>query len=112
MARISHPALFSRTVRSGLITARMSVVDGGVIFQAPLCFDENVVAETGSWPRAIDPTDSDAVEDALCDLYDTLHPSWCERADAERAQATAGRPAPRGFGAQQHTPCPALWAGR
>jgi hypothetical protein len=97
----------TKFVRSGLITAQMEVTDLGVIFHAPLCFDEEVVAETGSWTHLIDASDEGAVADALTDTYDKAYDDWCAR------KAAACKPtrvkAPR---ASLHTPCPALWAGR
>lgn len=96
-------------VRSGLITAGMEATPEGVIFHAPLLFDGETVAETGSWPHAIDPEDGAAVADALTDTYGALFDGWCAHKAAGREAPAARRPA---AAPQMHTPCPALWAGR
>lgn len=94
-------------VHSGLITARMEVTEVGVVFHAPLSFDEEVVAETGQWSYILDPSDEGAVADALTDTYDKAYDAWCAR------KAAAAEPEqPKGPRAILHTPCPALWAGR
>lgn len=94
-------------VHSGLITAQMEVTDVGVIFHAPLTFDEEVVAETGQWIHVLDPSDEGAIADALTDSYTAAYDDWCAR------RAAACKPArTKGPTGRQHTPCPALWAGR
>ena len=52
-----------------------------------------------------------AIEDALCEIYVANFPAWCAARDAERAQGIPARPRLR-IPNNQHTPCPALWAGR
>lgn len=100
-------------VRSGLITAQMEIVEGGVSFHAPLCFDEEIVAETGIWSYGIDPDDDDALADALTDAYRSEFEAWCARKQSQQNQLAdikaVGHRVPQ---AQVHTPCPALWAGR
>jgi hypothetical protein len=94
-------------IRSGLIEAQMEVTDLGVIFHAPLSFDDEIVAETGSWSYVLDPSDEGAVADALTDTYDAAYDDWCAR---KAAACKPGRS--KGPAAPRHTPCPALWAGR
>lgn len=102
-----------RLVRSGLITAEAEFTDMGVIIHAPLCFDEEIVAETGSWGYLLDPSDEAAIADALTDTYSALHADWCARKDAERAAAAVPATTRRMVSTvPAHTPCPVLWAGR
>lgn len=103
-------------VRSGLITAQMEVIDGGVTFHGPLSFDEEVIASTGTWSFGIDSNDDDEVSDALTNAYGQCYAAWCERKDAERARKAmlSGRSpqVKRSPQVPMHTPCPSLWAGR
>lgn len=66
-------------VHSGLIVAEMSLSPDGVTFHGPLSFDGETVAETGSWFHPLDPTDGNAISDALCDTYIALHDDWVDR---------------------------------
>lgn len=69
---------FRTLVCSGLIVAEMSLQRNGATFHAPITFDGEVVAKTGSWFHPLDPDDGEAIADALCTTYLDLHDDWCD----------------------------------
>lgn len=65
-------------VCSGLIVAEMSLQQNGITFHAPITFDGETIAETGTWFHRLDTGDGVAISDALCDTYLALHDDWCD----------------------------------
>ena len=100
-----------KTVRSGLITARLEVTAAGGVLHAPLAFDEEIVLETGTRRLACNPADEAALEREVEDFYLDSYAAWVARGRQE-ADAVSGPDMPRVAGPRPHQPDPALWAGR